>query len=373
MPASVARLSSSSSVKPAAHAASRSPTVDAHAAGRRRRVGRRRREGLARRPRRRRRVDGPGPPAIRARRSRGARPRSTIAVSRGVVGSSPSSSAVTTAVTRPIGVALEPDELPAATVTTALGAASTPAALERAWPPRARSAIPASSLPGQTGWISAAPVATTISSRLDVEHPVRRPGDDGRAGVDRRRPRRRRPRRGRSAPSRAAAAAAAAVAAADDATSTSTWTSLDRRRRAASALDHGEWRHRLGRVAVDRPCPAGPRSGRSGRRRRRRPRRGSSRSRRRGRASRRDPAPRRRGGSRSRPSRPARARWAVRRRRSAPPAPVASVRLGHWRIRRPCGSNSGSGWSRAGRRRPMISISKPPPPGPSGVASAVGT
>ena len=29
------------------------------------------------------------------------------------------------------------------------------------------------------------------------------------------------------------------------------------------------------------------------------------------------------------------------------------------RIRTPCGSNSGSGWSRAGRRRPMISISKP--------------
>ena len=33
----------------------------------------------------------------------------------------------------------------------------------------------------------------------------------------------------------------------------------------------------------------------------------------------------------------------------------------HQRIRRPCGSNSGSGWSRAGRLRPMISISKRPP------------
>ena len=47
--------------------------------------------------------------------------------------------------------------------------------------------------------------------------------------------------------------------------------------------------------------------------------------------------------------------------------------VGHWRIREPVGSNSGSGWSRAGRRRPMISISNPAPPGPSGDASAVGT
>ncbi len=50
-----------------------------------------------------------------------------------------------------------------------------------------------------------------------------------------------------------------------------------------------------------------------------------------------------------------------------------SRRLGHARIRRPCGSNSGSGWIRAGRRRPMISISKPRPPGPSGAASPAGT
>ena len=53
--------------------------------------------------------------------------------------------------------------------------------------------------------------------------------------------------------------------------------------------------------------------------------------------------------------------------RPAPPT------VGHWRIRAPVGSNSGSGWSRAGRRRPMISISNPAPPGPSGVARAVGT
>ena len=45
----------------------------------------------------------------------------------------------------------------------------------------------------------------------------------------------------------------------------------------------------------------------------------------------------------------------------------------HWRIRTPLGSNVGSGWSRAGRRCPMISISNPWPPGPSGVASAAGT
>ncbi len=47
--------------------------------------------------------------------------------------------------------------------------------------------------------------------------------------------------------------------------------------------------------------------------------------------------------------------------------------LGHARIRRPWGSNSGSGWSRAGRRRPTISISNAEPPGPSGDESAVGT
>ncbi len=47
--------------------------------------------------------------------------------------------------------------------------------------------------------------------------------------------------------------------------------------------------------------------------------------------------------------------------------------LGHWRIRRPWGSNSGSGWSRAGRRRPMISTSNPLPPGPSEAASSAGT
>ncbi len=60
------------------------------------------------------------------------------------------------------------------------------------------------------------------------------------------------------------------------------------------------------------------------------------------------------------------------RRRSARSAPEPDA-VGHWRIRAPVGSNIGSGCSRAGRRRPMISISKPSPPGPSGVASAAGT
>ncbi len=55
------------------------------------------------------------------------------------------------------------------------------------------------------------------------------------------------------------------------------------------------------------------------------------------------------------------------------PAATGRHGVGHWRIRRPCGSNSGSGCSRAGRRSPMISISKPSPPGPSAVASSVGT
>ncbi len=53
--------------------------------------------------------------------------------------------------------------------------------------------------------------------------------------------------------------------------------------------------------------------------------------------------------------------------------PRRSGALGHWRILVLAGSNKGSGWRRAGRRRPMISISKPSPPGPSGVASSVGT
>ena len=43
---------------------------------------------------------------------------------------------------------------------------------------------PARSLPGQTGWTSAAPVATIDLMRVDVEHAARGPGDDRRAGVD---------------------------------------------------------------------------------------------------------------------------------------------------------------------------------------------
>ncbi len=53
--------------------------------------------------------------------------------------------------------------------------------------------------------------------------------------------------------------------------------------------------------------------------------------------------------------------------------PRRTAAVGHWRILAPAGSNNGSGWSRAGLRRPMISISKPSPPAPSGVASSVGT
>ena len=93
---------------------------------------------------------------------------------------------------------------------------------------------------------------------------------------------------------------------------------------------------------------------------RRRPRRGSCRSRRPGRGSRPGPAFRPSGGSRSR-------RVAgLERDRVAVDDDVAGIgrrdrALGHWRIRRPWGSNSGSGWSRAGRRRPMISISKSAP------------
>ena len=54
-------------------------------------------------------------------------------------------------------------------------------------------------------------------------------------------------------------------------------------------------------------------------------------------------------------------------------ADVVYSPFAHARIRRPWGSKSGSRCSRAGRRRPMISISKLAPPGPSGGASSVGT
>ena len=164
------------------------------------------------------------------------------------------------------------------------------------------------------------------------------------------------------------------------ATSTSTPLDLDRPARAGSrqvrARHDGEWRVRR-RPGAARPRSPGPGRGLA------RPDVGDAvdrreavrRSRRPGTASRRGRAPRRPAGSRSRPSRPARTRPAGRRRRSARRRPrrrpsgasVTGASAG------PPGRTAARGWSRAGRRRPMISISKPSPPGPSGVASAVGT
>ena len=109
-------------------------------------------------------------PAIRARRSRGARPSPRITVSAGDVVSSPvASSTVTTARTRPsspskrtgrpeTGVAATPSGgVPTATASPS----DTPAACSRS---AARAVSrPRKPLPGTTGWISAAPVATTIS------------------------------------------------------------------------------------------------------------------------------------------------------------------------------------------------------------------
>ena len=60
---------------------------------------------------------------------------------------------------------------------------ATPAAASRSAAPVV--SRPDSSLPGQTGWTSAAPVATTISAGWTMEHPGRRPDHDERTGVDR--------------------------------------------------------------------------------------------------------------------------------------------------------------------------------------------
>ena len=206
----------------------------------------------------------------------------------------------------------------------------------------------------------------------DVEHPGRRADDDQRSGVDRDDLVARCASRTRTdLPARSASAAAAGPLDPPPmtATSTSRWCSGDRRRAAASMSD-----------------PRRPPRGVAGIAPTRMPR---------------DPQPRP-GGRLARPDvgdaidlgkavpavageaqRPAAARDLTpaqdRDRDRIPslerhgPTVDDDPTLGHWRIRRPCGSNSGSGWSRAGHRRPMISISKPEPPGPSGVASSVGT
>ena len=106
-------------------------------------------------------------------------------MSAGVVVSAPvAGSAVTTARTRP-SVALEPDEAAVDASHAAAAHRRTPGHACGSCLGGARGHDPGQSLPGQTGWISAAPVATTISCGMDVEHPVRGPDHDHRPGVDR--------------------------------------------------------------------------------------------------------------------------------------------------------------------------------------------
>ena len=216
-------------------------------------------------------------------------------------------------------------------------------------------------------------------ARMDVEHARAASGRRSSARRRSRRPPRRRRRRGRGRTCPARSASAAAASPLDPppmtATSTSRWCSstVDRERRGRQVRGghHGERRHRPGRMPRD-PQP-GPRRGLA------RPDVGD--------AVDLGEAVAAIAGQAQRPAAPGdlaaaqdRDRDRVARlERDRPPVdddPPAARRaalggrrrdLGHWRIRRPSGSNSGSGWSRAGRRRPMISISKPSPPGPSGV------
>ena len=100
------------------------------------------------------------PAAIRASRSRGAVPNSTTAVSaERLVSPTESVARVTTCVRRPSTPSKR--TIRSAGPTRTVVPRSTPAATSAS---AARAVtIPARSLPGQTGWISAVPVATTTS------------------------------------------------------------------------------------------------------------------------------------------------------------------------------------------------------------------
>ncbi len=110
-------------------------------------------------------------PAIRTSTSRGASPSPTITVSHSVVVSAPiQSSAVTTARTRPVSSPSIRLSLPATGMHGTPGggvpmATAAPISMPAMCIRRAARLVitPSRSLPGTTGWISAAPVATTIS------------------------------------------------------------------------------------------------------------------------------------------------------------------------------------------------------------------
>ena len=284
-----------------------------------------------------------------------------------------SSSTVTTARTRPSSPSnrtSRPGTVVAATpvggVPTATASPSdTPAACSRS---AARAVTrPRNPLPGHDRVDLGRPGRDDDLVGVDVEHPGRCAHDEHRAGVDRRRPRR--PRRHRAParlarPLRGLGRLASGRPAADDRDVDLAARDLDpareRRRRGGRGANDRQRRQPLGRMRHDRQ--PGPRRGLA-------------------RPDVRDavdlgeavPAV---AGQAERPAAPGRRALAEHRDRDGvagpkgdrppiddePPA-IDGGRcrrsIGHWRIRVPAGSNSGSGWSRAGRRRPMISISKP--------------
>ena len=202
-------------------------------------------------------------PAIRARRSRGARPRSTATVSAGVVVSAPVvGSAVTTALTRPSSPSKRTAARDRARIRRPSRSTTRPRSTPAACSLSAARAvtIPASRLPGQTGWISAAPVATTISCGWTWSIPRRRPDDDHRSRRRSRRPRR--PSCASRTRTRLAGRSASAAAASPldpppmTATSTSRWCSATVDRAAASLS--GPRRPPRGVAASPRPDAARP-------------------------------------------------------------------------------------------------------------------
>ena len=297
----VERLSSSSSVKPRSHASARSPTVVPMQGQTTPSVGGAAGAGSSAAARRRRSPDVAGHPGEDVAR-RQAEAEDHGVGRRGGLGrrsvvrrhdrADPAG-----------GVAFESDRRPSTRAGRRRGAAFRPRRPSQidagGVQPlrRARGQEPGSSLPGQTGWISAAPVATTISCGVDVEHPGRRPRRRWSARRRCRRPRRRAARRGPGrlpGRLRVGGRAAGRPIPADD-------RDVRPRRAGPRSPAGGVAGGRTpttgsggGRRpdAARRPGRAAPRSGTSARTRCRRLRRGSSRSRRPGRASRRAPAPR---------------------------------------------------------------------------------
>jgi hypothetical protein len=172
----LARLSSSSSVNPFDHASSRSATVvPMHGHTTPSDGGGGSGESSAAAPN----TESGTSPAIRASTSRGARPSPRMTVRAEVVVSTPvASSTVTTARTRPSSPSNRTSRPSTAVAGTRAGTAPIATASPRGTPVACRCSAalavtrPRSPLPGHTGWISAAPVATMTSSASTWSIPV---------------------------------------------------------------------------------------------------------------------------------------------------------------------------------------------------------